>query len=166
MVRLDRLTEEDFARWLELSARRQAEDRAWVNGSDPKAEREKLDAMIPILLPNGLSSPGHAFRLARDERGVELGFVWSGGLPGAPRDSRILFDIYVHEHHRGHGVGRVILEQMLDLARADGARTMLLYVRADNVPARALYARLGFVADPMPEGARDLQMTKTLTLDP
>lgn len=162
MVRLDRLTEGEFARWLELSARRQAEDRAWVNGSNAGDEQKKLDAMIPILLLNGLNTPGHTFRAARDERGTELGFAWVGVLPGAPEGTRVLFDVYVHEEHRGRGMGRAILEQMFDLAKADGARTMLLYVRADNAPAQALYTSLGFKADPAPDGARDLQMTNTL----
>lgn len=162
MVRLDHLAAVDFARWLELSARRQAEDRAWVHGSDAMAERKKLDAMIPILLPGGLDTPGHSFRAARDERGTELGFAWIGILPGAPEGTRVLFDVYVHEEHRGRRVGRTILEQMLELAKADGADTMLLYVRTDNAPARALYTSLGFVAEPTPDGARELQMAKAL----
>lgn len=166
MVKLERLTEDEFHRWLEVSAQQQAEDRAWVNGSEPAVERARVDAMVPILLPNGLDSPGHAFRIARDETGEELGFVWVGVLPGAPADSCVLFDIHVRAPHRGRGVGRAVLEQMFDLLRADGIKTVALYVRADNAPARALYAGLGFVAEPAPDGSRDLQMTKTLDPDP
>ncbi len=166
MVRLDRLTEEEFARWLELSAQRQADDRAWVNGSDPAVERAQVNAMVPVLLPNGLDSPGHAFRVARDASGEELGFVWVGALPDAPEGTCILFDLFVHEPHRGRGIGRAILEQTFDLLRADEVDTVVLYVRADNAPARALYARLGFVAVDAPEGAKDLQMRKALEPDP
>jgi len=166
MVRLDRPTEEEFARWLEGSAQRQAEDRAWVNGSDPALEREQVDAMVPVLLPNGLDSPNHAFRVARDETGEELGFVWVGVLPGAPAGTCILFDLFVHEPCRSRGIGRAMLEQMFELLRADEVHTILLYVRADNAPARALYTRLGFVAADVPAGARDLQMRKPLKPDP
>jgi ribosomal protein S18 acetylase RimI-like enzyme len=162
MLQLDRLTQEEFDRWFALSAERQAEDRAWVNSTDPKTERAQLDEMIPLLLPNGLDSPNHAFRIARNEIGGELGFVWVGVAPGMPADTCLLFDIYVHKAHRGQGVARRVLERMFDSLTADGIRSVVLYVRADNAPARALYKRLGFVEDDAPAGARDLQMKKSL----
>jgi ribosomal protein S18 acetylase RimI-like enzyme len=165
MVKLHRPTQDEFDRWLALSAERQAEDRAWVNGTDPKREREQLEAMIPVLLPKGMDSPDHAFRIARDEAGKELGFVWVGVAPGMTADTCLLFDIYVHEAHRGRGVARAILEQMLESLKGD-AKTVVLYVRADNTPARALYTKLGFVEDEAPEGAKDLQMRRTLEPDP
>ncbi len=165
MLQLDRLTREEFDRWLALSAERQAEDRAWVNGTDPETERAQLEAMIPMLLPNGMDTPNHAFRIAWDETGEELGFVWVGVAPGMPADTCLLFDIYVHEAHRGRGLGRAILEQMFDPLKADGIRNVVLYVRADNAPARALYKKLGFAEDEAPAGARDLQMRKSLNED-
>ena len=166
MVKLDRPTQEEFDRWFRLSTERQAEDRAWVNGTDAETERAQLDAVITVLLPAGMDSPNHAFRIARDETGEELGFVWVGVLPDAPAGACILFDIYVHEKHRGHGIAQAVLGQMFDLLRADGVTTVELHVRADNVPARALYARLGFVADEATDGAHDLQMRKVLEPDP
>ncbi|MDD5264162.1 MAG: bifunctional GNAT family N-acetyltransferase/class I SAM-dependent methyltransferase [Candidatus Bipolaricaulis sp.] len=166
MVKLERLSQDEFNRWLAQSADRQAEDRAWVNGTDSKAEREQLEAMIPVLLPKGVDSPDHAFRVARDEAGNELGFVWVGVAPGAPEGTCLLFDIYVHEAHRGRGVARAMLEQMLESLKGDAIKTVVLYVRADNAPARALYKKLGFVEDAAPEGARSLQMRRTLELDP
>jgi len=165
MLRLDRPTQEEFDRWFALSAERQAGDRAWVNGTDPETERAQLEAMIPMLLPNGMDTPNHAFQIARDETGEELGFVWVGVAPGMPADTCLLFDIYVHEAHRGRGLGRAILERMLDSLKADGIRNVVLYVRADNSPARALYRRLGFVEDAAPAGTKDLQMRKSLDED-
>jgi ribosomal protein S18 acetylase RimI-like enzyme len=161
MLRLDRPTREEFDRWFALSTDRQAEDRAWVNGTDPQQERAQLDAMIPMLLPNGLDSPNHAFRIARDKTGGELGFVWVGAAPGMTADTCLLFDIYVHEAHRCRGLGRAILEQMLDSLKADGIHTVVLYVRADNAPALALYKKLGFVEGEAPAGKRDLEMQKS-----
>jgi ribosomal protein S18 acetylase RimI-like enzyme/ubiquinone/menaquinone biosynthesis C-methylase UbiE len=165
MLRLDRPTQEEFDRWLALSADRQAEDRAWVNGTDPKTERAQLVEMVPMLLPNGLDSPNHAFRIARDKTGEELGFVWVGVAPGMPADTCLLFDIYVHEAHRGRALGRAILERMFDSLKSDGIRNVVLYVRSDNAPARALYKKLGFVGGEAPAGKRDLEMQKHLEAD-
>jgi ribosomal protein S18 acetylase RimI-like enzyme len=165
VVKLDRPTRKEFDRWFRLSTERQAEDRAWVNGTDPKAERAQLDAMIPALLPNGMDSPNHAFRIARDETREELGFVWVGVLPDAPKGTCVLFDIYVHEAHRGRGVARSMLEQIFESLKADGVHTVLLYVRSDNAQARALYKELGFVEGEAPAGKRDLEMQKSLEAD-
>lgn len=163
MVRLDRPTREEFDRWFAVSIQRQAEDRAWVNGTDPKRERASLDEFVPVLLPQGPDTADHAFRIARDASGRELGFVWFGVFPGLPDDALVLFDLFVHEGNRGKGVGRAILEPMLVALKADGIREVILYVRADNAPARALYRRLGFTEDEAPSGARDLTMRKRLS---
>jgi ribosomal protein S18 acetylase RimI-like enzyme/ubiquinone/menaquinone biosynthesis C-methylase UbiE len=165
MLQLDRLTREEFDRWLALSTDRQAEDRAWVNGTDPKTERAQLEAMIPMLLPNGMDTPNHAFRIARDKTGGELGFVWVGVLPDAPKDTCVLFDIYVCEAHRGRGIARSMLERIFESLKADGVHTVLLYVRSDNAKARALYKKLGFVGGEAPAGKRDLEMQKHLEAD-
>ncbi len=166
MIKLERPTEEEFSRWFALSIDRQAEDRAWVAGTDATSERRRVEAMVPKLLPKGLDSPDHAFRVARDEAGRELGFMWVGALPGAPKGSCFLFDIYVHEQHRGQGVARAMLEWAFDALRADEVHTLLLSVRADNEAALALYEKLGFVADAAAGGARDVQMQKKLGPDP
>ncbi|MCX6093053.1 MAG: bifunctional GNAT family N-acetyltransferase/class I SAM-dependent methyltransferase [Candidatus Bipolaricaulota bacterium] len=154
-----------FDRWFAFSTERQAQDRAWVNGTDPKAEHAQLDAMIPVLLPKGMDSPNHAFRIARDETGEELGLVWVGVLPDAPKDACVLFDIYVHAAHRGRGVARAMLEQIFESLKADGVHTVLLYVRSDNAQARALYKKLGFVEGEAPTGKRNLEMQKSLEAD-
>lgn len=55
--------------------------------------------------------------------------------------------ITVAEKHRSNGYGRVITEYMLERAFDLGAALARLEVRETNVPARALYDRLGFVVE-------------------
>jgi len=45
---------------------------------------------------------------------------------------------------QGRGLGRVLLDALVDAALARGASSMILEVRADNDPAIALYRRSGF----------------------
>jgi ribosomal-protein-alanine N-acetyltransferase len=56
-----------------------------------------------------------------------------------------LLNVAVHPERRGLGIGRVLVEAVLDESRAASARLISLEVRAGNVVARRLYRRLGFV---------------------
>ena len=55
-----------------------------------------------------------------------------------------LEDLYVAPGHRGHGLGRALMEAALDVARGEGAIEMHLGTSEDDVAARALYESLGF----------------------
>lgn len=56
-----------------------------------------------------------------------------------------LYDVFTHPAVRGRGLARRLCAALLNQARAAGARVAYLQVEADNVPARAIYQRLGFV---------------------
>jgi len=56
-----------------------------------------------------------------------------------------LAELYVKPDHRGQGLGRALLEATMDLARERGADFMDLGTSEDDVAARALYERMGFV---------------------
>jgi ribosomal-protein-alanine N-acetyltransferase len=50
----------------------------------------------------------------------------------------------VKRDRQRHGIGRQLLEALLDRARGRGARSVLLEVAADNMPAQKLYDAYGF----------------------
>ena len=47
--------------------------------------------------------------------------------------------------HRRQGIGRLLMEQLMALAREEGMDSMTLEVRVTNQAARRLYHQLGFV---------------------
>lgn len=51
----------------------------------------------------------------------------------------------VHPDHQRTGIGRALMQHLIDHARACGLFRLELYVRGDNAPAQALYVSLGFV---------------------
>ncbi|TQS46677.1 ribosomal protein S18-alanine N-acetyltransferase [Cryptosporangium phraense] len=55
-------------------------------------------------------------------------------------------NIAVRRDRQGAGLGRKMLDELLEEAVRRGARQVLLEVRADNAPAQRLYARRGFEA--------------------
>jgi phosphinothricin acetyltransferase len=52
--------------------------------------------------------------------------------------------IYVHHEHTGRGVGRLLLQGLIDACAAAGFRQMIGYVDADNAASLALHEKFGF----------------------
>jgi ribosomal protein S18 acetylase RimI-like enzyme len=64
--------------------------------------------------------------------------VWSDKLDA------YLEEFYVAPEHRGRGLGRALLERVLEFARGRGAGRIDLGTAVDDRAARALYESLGF----------------------
>ena len=69
-----------------------------------------------------------------------------------------LEDLFVREAARGRGVGRALVAEVVQRARARGCRRVELDVNEDNPPALALYEAAGFGVSRKPPGGRDVLM--------
>lgn len=79
------------------------------------------------------------------------GAMWRSGLLSLLQsdvdNDRFLVDgIFVAPEARGHGVGSRLIEALAQQARLRGHREIRLEVVDDNIRARALYERRGFIA--------------------
>ena len=93
--------------------------------------RQLLEAGDTVVLLAGDGPDGLAvlrFRLG----------IWTDGL------ECYLAELYVVPDRRGQGLGRALMEEAMDAARAEGATYMELGTAEDDVAARALYESLGF----------------------
>jgi ribosomal protein S18 acetylase RimI-like enzyme len=69
-----------------------------------------------------------------------------GMVAGAPEPQGLyLYSMWVNSTHRGRGVGEALVREVLAWASAEGWKLVRLRVWDDNLPARRLYRRLGFV---------------------
>jgi ribosomal-protein-alanine N-acetyltransferase len=84
--------------------------------------------------------PRRAYRVVEGELGIE-------GYAGADLGGDVVdvMTVAVVPTRRGHGLGDLLVEELLRLAATGGATAVLLEVRADNVAALSLYRRHGFV---------------------
>lgn len=75
------------------------------------------------------------------------------GLVGAfPKPSGLyLYSMWVRSSHRGRGIGEELVNAVLAWAADQGWQLVRLRVYDDNLPARRLYKRLGFVDAEEPE---------------
>ena len=83
---------------------------------------------------------GHPY-VAAVQDGEIVGYA---GLVVAPPDEAWVNNMAVRRDHQRRGIGRALLEELLAIARRNGARHTLLEVAADNMPAQALYDSYGF----------------------
>jgi ribosomal protein S18 acetylase RimI-like enzyme len=81
---------------------------------------------------------------ARAIKRSEDGVLVACGQSAAEGDLVGLYDVFVTEALRGHGLARALCAKLLTDARAAGARSAYLQVEADNHAARAVYFKLGF----------------------
>lgn len=98
---------------------------------------------------DGWPRPGDVGVVALDDEGKRIGATWARLLPATdPGFGYVAADvpeinIAVDAAHRGRGVGRALLEALMDTAHEHGYHRMSLSVEDGN-PAAALVHELGF----------------------
>jgi len=110
----------------------------------PDLERMEVElfgaaAWSPESLAAEIVGPGRWY-VGAVVGGALVGYagLWFDGF-----DAQVM-TIGTDERHQGRGVGRRMLENLLDRARTLGAAVVLLEVRVDNDPAIHLYESVGF----------------------
>ena len=100
--------------------------------------------------------------------GADVGLV-RGALHDQSPDVAYLISMWVAPEARRQGIGSALVEAIVQWARAQGLRQVLLDVSEANVPAMAFYTRKGFVptgkvgALPPPrDHIRDIQLALSL----
>ena len=83
--------------------------------------------------------------LGYDCRVLEQNFVIQAyGVMVVENGGAHILNLCVRSELRRKGLGRILLDHLLDLARASGTNTMFLEVRSSNLPAIQLYESIGF----------------------
>ena len=111
---------------LETELRTAEERRAWIAARGPRH---------PVIVAEALSSGAFAV------------VGWGSLNSYNPRDAYrhvADFSVYVERDWRGKGVGRRLLERLIELARELGYHKMMLSAFPFNASGVALYERLGF----------------------
>ncbi|HTD69092.1 MAG TPA: ribosomal protein S18-alanine N-acetyltransferase [Gemmatimonadales bacterium] len=78
--------------------------------------------------------------LVAERRGVVAGYI----IAHSAADEGEILNLGVAAAHRRQGIGRALVERVLQELAGRGVRTVYLEVRASNAAARQLYESLGF----------------------
>ena len=108
-----------------------------LSSSNPPPDADALSALV--------GSESSTLLIARDAGGRIVGSM-TLAMFRIPTGLRAwIEDVVVDEDARGQGVGRLLNERALEIAREAGARTVDLTSRPSREAANRLYQRLGFV---------------------
>ncbi|CAN7470305.1 GNAT family N-acetyltransferase [Phenylobacterium sp. LjRoot225] len=90
----------------------------------------------------------HELTLAAMNRFGLFGYVAGGPSRSYAEGEAEIATLYLLRAAQGHGVGRRLLTDAARVLAAQGARTLMISVLADNAHARGFYEHLGGRADP------------------
>ena len=80
-----------------------------------------------------------------DETGALLGFATYGSFrPHPAYKYAVEHSVYVHHEHRGQGLGRMLLNRIIEEAEAFGAHSVIGAIDAENEASLRLHESLGF----------------------
>jgi len=93
-----------------------------------------------------LSNPNHRLpHLVAAWRGEIVGYAYAVLFRKRPAYRYTAkHSIYVHTEHLGRGVGRLLLQDLIDGCAAVGFRQMIGYIDADNTASLAIHEKFGF----------------------
>jgi ribosomal protein S18 acetylase RimI-like enzyme len=121
------------------------------------------------ILPRWFISGLSMVVVAETQRGP-VGFAMMARVAdqGAGRETAEIMAIAVDPSRQGQGVGRALMETLERKARQASIRRLILHTAIDNLTAKALFSRLGFIAVEArqgfyPEGQHALMMIKILS---
>ena len=132
MTQTRRAVAADLPRLLELVA----EFCAYEGYDRPEAHTRT--ALEPLLDDDAL---GHVWLAVVDDTVAGYAILtWGWGLESGGREG-LLDEIYVSD--RGHGIGSVLLDRVIEAAREAGCKTLFLETEKENERQRGFYARHG-----------------------
>jgi GNAT superfamily N-acetyltransferase len=112
-------------------------------GVDRDVAQAKADKDLPLLLPDGLATPGHSMFAVEDD-GRFAGYLWLCDRDGELGHSLFVYAVEIDEEFRGRGLGRAAMVFAEQEARRLGIAKVALNVFGGNEVARRLYLELGY----------------------
>lgn len=109
-------------------------------------ENEVLDfEVFEMIFNENISNPKNLYLIAENEN-VGLGFIsfhtqnllHHCGLVGE------IQEFFIHQKYRGQGVGRILINEILDFAEKNGLKSIEVTTNKKRVENVAIYENLGF----------------------
>jgi ribosomal protein S18 acetylase RimI-like enzyme len=136
------LREDEYDAFIERGLAFYVEDMVRA-GVDRDVAQAKADKDFPLLLPEGLATPGHSLYAIEDD-GRFAGYLWLCDRDGELGHSLFVYAVEIDEAFRGRGLGRAAMVFAEEESRRLGIAKIALNVFGGNAVARGLYLSLGY----------------------
>lgn len=116
-------------------------DAAWLRAHQEAGGHSEEDMAIYRAMLATIVPPRRFASIRRDGHvcAQAYGVIHDGLL--------VIESVATAQQHRQQGLGRTVVSALMHWAQKEGAEAACLQVVTDNLPARALYERLGFTRD-------------------
>jgi ribosomal protein S18 acetylase RimI-like enzyme len=146
MVRLVSMTEAEFDAFMEISMRDQAQGHVQTGRWRAEEADDLIRELRDQVLPDGLATPNHFFFVIEDhDSATKVGGLWYAIADRDGIRQLYVMDIQVYEEYRRRGYGTKAFRIMEERAQKMGISLISLHVFKHNLPARAMYEKLGYV---------------------
>lgn len=141
MVKLVKMTQEDFVPYLERGIREYAEDHVRNGNWTAEEALEKSRKQFQDLLPEGVNSKDQfLYSIVDEEINNKMGLLWVQ----VRGQNAFIYDFLIDEEFRGKGFGKQALTAMDEELKSMNVQSVGLHVFGDNTNAQELYKKMGF----------------------
>lgn len=155
MVQLNKMNDDEFARFLSRSIKDYAADKVMAGTWGEEEATRLSEESFQRYLPNGLDTPGAYLYSVCDLEQV-VGHVWLNISEHPAGKSAFLYDILMYEAFQGQGYGKQTMVALDVVAKELGADKISLHVFGHNQRALKLYEKSGYIIT-------DYNMSKSLS---
>ena len=142
VVRLIPMEPAELDPYLDRLVRSYSEDHIRAGRWSAKEGLDEARKEVQRLLPGGLETPNHfLYTVVGGSPEAKVGVIW---LALEPRGG-FVYDLLIHPSFRRRGYAEEAMRLLEQVAKEKGARKLFLHVFADNLGARNLYVKLGYV---------------------
>lgn len=144
MISLVPMSEVDYQAYLEKMIPEYAAEKVMAGNWTETEALELSRKDYARLLPDGLQTAGNFLFNLINENNETVGFLWYARVEKYP-EVAFIFDFEIYSAFRRRGYASQALAALEHQARARGFKKLELHVFGNNLAARELYKKSGFV---------------------
>ncbi len=144
MLKLEPMTDEDFAAFLRKSVPEYAYDQMRAGNWTAAEAAGRARAEFQQMLPNGPQTPNACLRTIFDEKGYKVGMLWYYIEANRSRKTAFLIDFFMFPEGRRKGYEPQVFELFEAEARAQGVERVELQIFTEKAEAVQLYRENGY----------------------
>lgn len=144
MIKLRKMTEEEYEEFVPFSKAAYAEDKMRANGLSKDEASKIAQVDFERYLPDGYKTKDSYLNIISNEKEEYLGHLWFVVRGAVESKKAFIADIYMKEEHRAKGHGRAAMLLLEDEVKQYGASHIGLHVFGFNTGAIHLYKSLNY----------------------